>query len=112
MTSKSVTPPDESIKPHKTEDTTYNGWRNYPTWNVALWLSNDPVTDHDTRSLLDSCETVYEYADALKQYVNDMQELTQLPVTGMFADLLGFALRSVDWDEIAENFADGYFDTD
>lgn len=23
------------------EDTTYNGWKNYRTWNVALWLNND-----------------------------------------------------------------------
>ena len=23
------------------EDTTYNGWTNYETWNVALWLGND-----------------------------------------------------------------------
>ena len=22
-------------------DSTYNGWKNYETWNVALWLQND-----------------------------------------------------------------------
>lgn len=22
-------------------DTEYNGWTNYETWNVALWLQND-----------------------------------------------------------------------
>ena len=22
-------------------DTTYNGWKNYETWNVVLWLNND-----------------------------------------------------------------------
>ena len=23
------------------ESTSYNGWKNYETWNVALWLDND-----------------------------------------------------------------------
>ena len=31
----------------RTEDG-YNGWRNYPTWAVNLWLSNDEPTDRET----------------------------------------------------------------
>jgi hypothetical protein len=23
------------------EDSTYNGWANYETWNVAMWMQND-----------------------------------------------------------------------
>jgi predicted amidophosphoribosyltransferase len=54
--------------------------------------------------------TVYAYADALSDYVESLQELYDLPTSGMFTDLLGYAVSCVDWDEIAENFADGYFD--
>lgn len=24
-----------------TDDKAYNGWKNYETWNVALWIGND-----------------------------------------------------------------------
>lgn len=34
----------------------YNGWKNYETWNVALWIQND--------------EGMYQYAKAYKRIKN------------------------------------------
>jgi len=26
---------------HNALETSYNGWENYETWNIALWINND-----------------------------------------------------------------------
>jgi hypothetical protein len=98
---------------------TYNGWKNYPTWNVALWLDNDEGLYNATRETVSLALTYadnhpnvpgiwtqeqanrYAVADALKTFVRD--ELAPDLGASFAADLLGYALDKVDWDEIADS---------
>lgn len=97
-----------------TETERYNGWKNYPTWNVHLWLSNDePLyrealertsaihAETESRSEYWSLEESHRFAtaDMLKTWVTD--ELAPDLGATFAADLLGYALALVDWDEIA-----------
>ena len=40
------------------EDQTYNGWANYDTWNVSLWIQNDEGLYNLARTLSDYKELV------------------------------------------------------
>lgn len=98
----------------------YNGYPNYQTWNVALWLDNEEGTylfirrmAAEAKNESESDDNVkdgtwtkeqaakYNLAVALKHYVEECNPLAE--EFGMFTDLLGHALANVDWDVIAEN---------
>lgn len=64
----------------------YNGWTNYETWNVSLWLDNERST-----------------------YVEELAEATcpgVLSGASFVADTFGAAMSEVNWDEIARNTLD------
>jgi len=96
----------------------YNGWTNYETWNVALWLDNGEMDEGvKEERVRQACEENEEKSDAvndvcqwLKDYVDEMQENGQIVVVGMFADLLNAALSEVDYYEIAEHYVDEVWD--
>ena len=86
---------------------TYNGWTNYETWCVNLWLTNESDTEEELRMLAQTNAALYHRADCLKTYVENMAPIDEAT---MFVDLLRSALENVNWREIIENHEDD--DTD
>lgn len=85
------------------KDSEYQGWRNYETWAVALWLDNDRglyemVREWATEARSSSGKRAkFVLADQLKEYIDENKP----ELEGMWADLLNGAIDEVYWDEIA-----------
>ena len=81
----------------------YNGWRNYETWNVKLWLDNDQGTYYHILELGEENEDVYDLAKAIEDFIDELRPDIE---ASLFSDLLSAALSEVDWHEIAEAVAE------
>ena len=89
----------------------YNGWKNYESWAVGLWLDNDEGLYNQAREMArekltearDSKRSAEGLlADSLKEWVTS----EMIPDLGasLAADLLGAAVSEVDWYEVAEHY--------
>ena len=85
-------------------NTEYNGWKNYETWLVNLWIDNDGVGEH-WRERAEEVRDVSDLADEMEQYYQELAEQV-IPSQGMFNDLFNSALREVSWYDIAEHYID------
>ena len=100
------------------EAKTYNGWANYETWAVKLWMDNDEAGCALQHELLEQAQTTLQnrlipfkeelkeiiLAALLRDYVRDNSPLADTP--SMYSDLMMSSINSVDWDEIASHIID------
>lgn len=84
------------------QQTAYNGWPNYETWVVHLWLSNDQGTDQTMRAIVTDSSSVYVAGEAIREWVEEQSPLVEQ--ASVFSDLLGHALGRVEWAEVARAF--------
>lgn len=102
----------------------YNGWKNYETWLVGLWMDNDEGTHDYWRERAQEIKEEGDFggrgsnefmpesvtpddmllstiADELKDQHEMMVE--EKGLEGFMADLINAALSEVDWRELAEH---------
>ena len=90
----------------------YNGHANYPTWNIQLWIDNDQgLSSIIQERAIEALENNEDDENAarweLESYLKDLiaSELNPLiDQASMHSDLLGWALDTANWYDIAENW--------
>lgn len=72
MQFETITPEQmETLRDHKLDFEDYNGWTNYDTWNLNLWITNQEVTYNFCLSLETVENFIYAVFEVIKPYVKD-----------------------------------------
>jgi hypothetical protein len=82
----------------------YNGWTNYETWLVNVWMTNEEGSSRYWDEIARRCYDEDDVEESTRKLAKRLKyELAQIPDTwsGFHKDMIGSALCEVDWDEIA-----------
>ena len=81
----------------QTITTEYNGWSNYETWCVNLWMNGDQGYYERLCEILSSHDNLYDQAEALEDWIRFEYDGEY---SSLWADLINNSLAEVDWYEI------------
>lgn len=95
----------------------YQGWTNYPTWAVNLWMANDEPMYLEALAMAGQAvkdapddpnvsEGIWSVEDTAKfrladSYKDWLTELSELDEASFRSDVFGWAMEQVNWEEIA-----------
>ena len=81
----------------------YNGWTNWETWIVNVWMDNDQKLygyfgDIAREEVLKNKESAtYKLSTTLRKHFDEWTP----EIEGLYLDLLNGAMREINWHEIA-----------
>lgn len=82
---------------------TYNGWTNYETWNVKLWMDDDEGSNRYWNDTAHGLKDASDGTAKLAEHLKSEHEETLPELNGWHADFLRAAFSEVNWYEIAEH---------
>ena len=88
----------------------YNGYENYQTWAVSLWLDNDEGTylhyTERAQEILDDNDGDKDAAirDLAAEVKEKHEENNPAQGASVFSDLMSHALCAVNWEEAVQSF--------
>lgn len=107
----------------------YNGWKNFETWNMVLWLDSGRGSHEYWQERAEACWDQAQHASQvasgiwtreeaarflLADELKESHEEAMAEVLGaakadcsVWADLLSSALGEVAWDDVAEDMLEG-----
>lgn len=95
------------------ENTKYNGWTNYETWCLNIWIDNDQYLHErkeeairDVTLNFEGEEQIHELAHDLELIVDNLKD-NALEV-GLLSDLLGAAVGNINFWELASHYLDDF----
>ena len=85
----------------------YQGWVNYETWNMNLWIDNTPETQAELQEICQNAVDREESADdaihAARSVLQDAWEARKPELDGVFGDLLTGAFSEIRWYDIVKD---------
>jgi hypothetical protein len=88
---------------------THQGWSNFETFVVTLWMENEQESQEhwalQARRVSDDTETEEDAVDMLSDVLEHthLDWVARYQLRGFAADLMSSAMQDVNWREIAEH---------
>lgn len=81
---------------------TYNGWENYETWCVNLWLNENEYSQKWLQTNIEEAANIQDAGEQIREHLVEQARET-VGEANLFNDLLLRSLNRVAWVQIVEN---------